>query len=171
LSVIFKSNLLKMKTKLSPVQIGLIVVIVLLLFCIVRANRNKIKEGFMSLSNDFSGKDKCLDSGLRENLMAPCGKFSGQQWSAVEPVKPTMLMSQNPELQNKCLDLNRGNPLMMECNNQAPQLWTIEKDKKIKNVAAGPNNCLDIINDGQNNKMQMRPCGNFSGQKWNVGKN
>jgi hypothetical protein len=26
--------------------------------------------------------------------------------------------------------------------------------------------CLDIINDGKNNKLIMSPCGNYSGQQW-----
>ncbi len=30
-----------------------------------------------------------------------------------------------------------------------------------------PTKCLDIINDGANNKLQMADCGNYSGQNWN----
>jgi hypothetical protein len=36
------------------------------------------------------------------------------------------------------------------------------------NQFTGKNQCLDIINDGTNNKLHMASCGNYSGQQWNV---
>lgn len=32
----------------------------------------------------------------------------------------------------------------------------------------GENKCLDIVNDGTNNKLIMADCGNYSGQMWSI---
>ena len=34
----------------------------------------------------------------------------------------------------------------------------------------GSGKCLDIVNDGTNNKLTMAPCGNYSGQLWLIAK-
>jgi hypothetical protein len=39
---------------------------------------------------------------------------------------------------------------------------------RLRTNFTGADKCLDIINDGQNNKPTMAACGNFSGQKWTV---
>jgi Ricin-type beta-trefoil lectin domain len=39
---------------------------------------------------------------------------------------------------------------------------------RLKTQFTGDNKCLDIINDGANNRPNMANCGNFSGQLWNV---
>jgi hypothetical protein len=39
---------------------------------------------------------------------------------------------------------------------------------RLKTQFTGENKCLDIINDGNNNRPNMANCGNFSGQIWNV---
>jgi Ricin-type beta-trefoil lectin domain len=39
---------------------------------------------------------------------------------------------------------------------------------RLKTQFTGDNKCLDIINDGANNRPNMANCGNFSGQIWNV---
>jgi hypothetical protein len=39
---------------------------------------------------------------------------------------------------------------------------------RLRTDFTGADKCLDIINDGQNNKPTMAACGNFSGQKWTV---
>jgi Ricin-type beta-trefoil lectin domain len=40
----------------------------------------------------------------------------------------------------------------------------------LRNRFTGSGSCLDIVNDGQNDKVKLAPCGNFSGQHWIVGK-
>ena len=40
----------------------------------------------------------------------------------------------------------------------------------LRNRFTGPARCLDIVNDGQNDKLRLAPCGNFSGQHWIVGR-
>jgi uncharacterized membrane protein len=37
-----------------------------------------------------------------------------------------------------------------------------------RNTLTGPNKCLDIINDGENNKLTMATCGNSAGQSWSI---
>lgn len=38
----------------------------------------------------------------------------------------------------------------------------------LRNLFTGPASCLDIINDGKNDKLRLAPCGNFTGQHWIV---
>src|SRR4030095_8777790 len=38
----------------------------------------------------------------------------------------------------------------------------------LRNTFTGSASCLDIINDGQNDKLKLAPCGNFTGQHWFV---
>ena len=51
-------------------------------------------------------------------------------------------------------------PLSQKANAQT-------SDSQLKTQFTGKNKCLDIINDGENNKPAMADCGNFSGQFWN----
>lgn len=39
---------------------------------------------------------------------------------------------------------------------------------RIHNGAAGPNMCLDVVNDGSNSKLTLARCGEFNGQSWSV---
>ncbi|AUB38041.1 Ricin B, lectin domain [Nostoc flagelliforme CCNUN1] len=41
-------------------------------------------------------------------------------------------------------------------------------DYRLRTQFTGSNKCLDIINDGINNKPVMAECGNFSGQLWSI---
>ncbi|MGJ5632884.1 RICIN domain-containing protein [Nostoc sp. CALU 1950] len=41
-------------------------------------------------------------------------------------------------------------------------------DNRLRTQFTGLNKCLDIINDGENNKLIMAKCGNFSGQFWSI---
>ena len=38
----------------------------------------------------------------------------------------------------------------------------------MRTAFTGPDKCLDIVNDGQNNKPTMAACGNFTGQMWSI---
>ena len=40
-----------------------------------------------------------------------------------------------------------------------------------KNNFSGSEKCLDIVNDGQKNKLIMSPCGISTGQQWNQSRN
>jgi hypothetical protein len=42
------------------------------------------------------------------------------------------------------------------------------KQNRFRNTLTGANRCLDIINDGENNKPTMSTCGNFAGQRWSI---
>jgi len=52
-------------------------------------------------------------------------------------------------------------PLIKEANAQP-------SPSHLKTQFTGKDKCLDIINDGENNKPTMADCGNFSGQFWNI---
>ena len=38
----------------------------------------------------------------------------------------------------------------------------------MRTAFTGKAQCLDIVNDGENNRLTMAPCGNFSGQMWSI---
>jgi hypothetical protein len=153
-----------MKLSKSNIVLLMILAIALLFFCMVNADQ----EGFMSLSNNFSGQGKCLDSGPTGAIMAPCGQYSGQQWST----SPSKLVSQNPALAGKCLDLNGGSPIMAGCAPTPAQLWTFLPNKRIQNSdPSSKGKCLEIVNDPYRNKLQMNTCSKFAGQIWTTGLN
>jgi hypothetical protein len=37
---------------------------------------------------------------------------------------------------------------------------------RLTNTFTGPGKCLDIVNDGRNNQLNLAACGNYSGQQW-----
>ena len=51
--------------------------------------------------------------------------------------------------------------LAQEVNAQVEQ-------NRLRNTLTGSGYCLDIINDGDNNKLTMARCGNVSGQRWSL---
>ena len=51
----------------------------------------------------------------------------------------------------------------------APQPRAYADDAmKFRTSFTGPNKCLDIVNEGKNNKLQLADCGNYSGQNWSA---
>ena len=42
------------------------------------------------------------------------------------------------------------------------------KQNRLRNTLTGSGYCLDIINDGDNNKLTMARCGNVAGQRWSL---
>ena len=39
---------------------------------------------------------------------------------------------------------------------------------RLKTEFTGPAKCLDVVNDGYNNRLTMATCGNYSGQTWSI---
>ncbi len=39
---------------------------------------------------------------------------------------------------------------------------------RLQTEFTGSDKCLDIVNDGANNRLTMATCGDFSGQKWKI---
>jgi hypothetical protein len=42
------------------------------------------------------------------------------------------------------------------------------KQNRLRNTLTGSGYCLDIVNDGDNNKLTMARCGNVAGQRWSL---
>lgn len=73
-----------------------------------------------------------------------------------------------------CLDLVDGTNRLAfaRCGARPGQLWHLVQSgstTRLSNAAGGPDRCLDVINDGTNNPLQLVACGNYSGQLWTVG--
>jgi hypothetical protein len=83
--------------------------------------------------------------------------------------------SRNVSLQ---LDLHRKKVVYTDSRSKY-DLYTITQASSVASAAqsyyslktnfTGSGNCLDVVNDGTNNKLQMADCGNFSGQSWSAG--
>lgn len=141
------------------------------------------------LRNSLTGADRCLDivrDGKNNRMtMAKCANVAGQRWSLVA----SETNSQAYRLQtpftgtDKCLgiidDRQNNRVRMGECNNTSRQLWSIAPSKAnpnysgyyvMKNMLAGADKCLEIINDGRNNRVRMSKCSNISAQSWRITK-
>lgn len=59
---------------------------------------------------------------------------------------------------------------MADCGNYSGQFWSIQPAAdgfyRFRTMFTEENKCLDIVNDGVNNKLVMADCGNYSGQFW-----
>jgi hypothetical protein len=128
---------------------------------------------FVGFKNVFSG-NKCLDivndGANNKTIMGTCGKYSGQQWT-MTPADPGHVKFSNRFTgAKKCLEARGTSLLMNDCNADPSQRWKVEADKYNKNYNRVSNGqtkmCVDIINDGQNNKLTLGPCGHYSGQQW-----
>jgi hypothetical protein len=142
------------------------------------------------LRNTLTGSDNCLDiieDGKNNRLtMAQCGNIAGQRWSlTASETNPESYRLQTPFTgADKCLDIindGENNKLIMaKCSKVAGQLWRVTPSKIIpgnsgyyfvKNKLTGASNCLNVIEDGRNNKLTMVKCDNISGQSWKITKN
>ncbi len=139
------------------------------------------------IQNTLTGADKCLDiinDGENNQLtMSRCGNLSGQRWSltANQPNRKNYRLKTPFTGTDKCLDAsnddNTTQPMMAQCNNVAGQRWRLIPSKAnpgysgyylLRNVSTSGDRCLEIINDGENNKFTMAQCGNVAGQSWKV---
>ncbi len=80
--------------------------------------------------------------------------------------------------EGRCLDIindggARDRLVMADCGHYSGQYWVLKQVKgtpyvRFQNGFSGKKLCLDVINDGANNRVHMARCGNFSGQWWLV---
>ena len=73
----------------------------------------------------------------------------------------------------KCIENVSGGVLMRNCSTSQAQEWRmIPTDMpgyvRLKNRQAGFNLCVDILNDGVNDKLHLVTCGNYGGQYWKL---
>ena len=141
------------------------------------------------LRNTLTGSGYCLDiinDGDNNKLtMARCGNVSGQRWSlTASEINPQAYRLQTPFTgTDNCLNITndgKNNKLMMaKCNDIPEQRWSIIPSKSnpgysgyssLRNELAGADKCLNIINDGRNNKLTMAKCSNVAGQSWRITK-
>jgi Ricin-type beta-trefoil lectin domain len=137
--------------------------------------------------NTLTGANTCLDiieDGKNNRLiMAKCANVAGQRWSLTASKKnPQAYQLQTPFTgTDKCLNIiNDGvndKLIMAKCAILPGQLWTILPSPTIpspsgyyflKNNLTGANNCLNVLNDGRNNRLTMAKCDSISGQSWKI---
>lgn len=141
------------------------------------------------LRNTLTGSGYCLDiinDGDNNQLtMARCGNVSGQRWSlTASETNPQVYRLQTPFTgTNNCLetiDDGKNNRLKMaQCSDNLGQLWSIIPSNanpgysgysSLRNDLAGADKCLNIINNGRNNRLTMTTCSNVAGQRWQITK-
>jgi hypothetical protein len=141
------------------------------------------------LRNTLTGADNCLDiindGDNNRPIMTKCGNVSGQRWSMTGSEKnPQAYRLQTPFTgMDKCLSIindGENNKLIMaKCDSVPEQIWRVTPSNVIPgssgyyfvtNQLTGANNCLNVTNDGRNNKLTMVKCDNISGQSWRITK-
>jgi Ricin-type beta-trefoil lectin domain len=139
------------------------------------------------LRNTLTGADSCLDiieDGKNNRLtMTKCANVAGQRWSITASEKnPQAYQLQTPFTgMDKCLNIindgENNKVTMAKCDNIPGQLWSIMPSKTIPspsgyyfltNNLTGASNCLNVLNDGRNNRLTMAKCDNISGQSWRI---
>jgi hypothetical protein len=139
------------------------------------------------LRNTLTGADSCLDiikDGKNNRLMmTECANVAGQRWSMTASEKnPQAYRLQTPFTgMDKCLNIvndgENNQVTMAKCNGLSGQLWRVTPSQTIPgssgyyvvtNVLAGASNCLNVPNDGRNNKLTMAKCSNLPGQIWRI---
>jgi hypothetical protein len=164
----------------------LIVILPIILASILASEVNaQVKQN--RLRNTLTGADSCLDiieDGKNNRLtMTKCANVAGQRWSLTASEKnPQAYRLQTPFTgMDKCLNIiNDGandRVTMAKCGSLPGQLWSISPSKTIPspsgyyfltNNLTGANNCLNVLNDGRNNRLTMAKCDNISGQSWKI---
>ena len=164
----------------------LIVVLPLILASLLANEVNaQVKQN--RLRNTLTGADTCLDiieDGKNNRLtMTKCANVAGQRWSMTAREKnPQAYQLQTTFTgMDKCLNIiNDGandKLTMAKCGNLPGQLWNITPSKTISspsgyyfltNNLTGASNCLNVLNDGRNNRLTMAKCDNISGQSWRI---
>jgi hypothetical protein len=141
------------------------------------------------LRNTLTGSGYCLDiinDGDNNKLtMARCGNVAGQRWSlTASEANPQAYRLQTPFTgTDNCLatiDDGKNNKLAIaKCSDVPGQLWSVIPSKanpgysgysSLRNELTGTDKCLNIINDGRNNKLTMAKCSNVAGQSWIITK-
>jgi hypothetical protein len=164
-----------------------IILPIALVSLLAQAVNAQVKQN--QLRNTLTGADNCLDiieNGKNNRLtMAKCGNTAGQRWSmTASETNPKSYRLQTPFTgKDKCLNIvndGENNKLTMaKCSKVAGQLWKITPSKTtpgnsgyyfVTNQLTGASNCLNVINNGRNNKLTMAKCDNISGQSWNITK-
>jgi Ricin-type beta-trefoil lectin domain len=139
------------------------------------------------LRNTLTGADSCLDilnDGDNSRLiMAKCANVGGQRWSMTASEKnPQAYRLQTPLTgMDKCLSIiddgENNRVTMAKCASLPGQLWSVAPSKTlpgnsgyyfVTNALTGASNCLNVLNDGRNNKLTMAKCDNISGQSWRI---
>jgi hypothetical protein len=137
--------------------------------------------------NTLTGADTCLDiveDGKNNRLtMTKCANVAGQRWSMTATEKnPQAYQLQTPFTgMDKCLSITNDGAnnkvTMAKCSNLPGQLWSVTPSKTIPgnsgyyfvtNALTGASNCLNVLNDGRNNRLTMAKCDNISGQSWRI---
>lgn len=155
-----------MKNKISTKYVLILILILIIMYSLVQFSTN-MDEGYTNqFSKDASGNSLCLDLSGNNIEMRPCGNFTGQQWTSTPWANTSYYKLQNKSDTTKCLN---NNLKMFKCvdNSSNGQRWILPtaENPKFQN-AVNSMNCLDVINDGTNNKLQMAACANVSGQNW-----
>jgi hypothetical protein len=169
-----------MKSKKTIVILSLFLIGLLTQEVNAQVKQNQIR-------NTLTGADTCLDiieDGKNNKLtMAKCGNVAGQRWSmTASETNPESYRLQTPYTgTDKCLNIindGENNKLIMaKCSKVAGQLWRVTPSKTtpgnsgyyfVTNELTGASNCLNVLNDGRNNKLTMAKCDNISGQSWRI---
>ena len=134
---------------------------------------------YYRLTNQWQGENLSLDivnDGINNQpILAKTAKVSGQYWKIKKVGKDTFTLSTEWQGPHKVLDCvqgeNQNRPILNRATRKSGGAWKIiavgNDYYRITNLWLG-NLSLDIINDGENNKIQVAKTGEYSGQFWKI---
>ena len=135
------------------------------------------ESSYVRLTSLWQGSEKCLDvinDGTNNKVqLATCGNYSGQFWK-MDPVNDLGdFQLTNMWLgENKCLSATGPYNDVLEiidCQGPLENTWNFLSYRHGEYQPLMPNGSdyvLDVLNDGQNNKLHLTYFGNYSGQYW-----
>ena len=134
-------------------------------------------NSFYRLTNKWQGDGKSLDilndGNIDQPILGNTGNFSGQSWKINKVGENTYTLTTEWQGDGRKLDCTEGNhnrPVLNEADGPSAT-WMITPTGdgyyRISNKWLSDSS-LDIINDGENNKIQMAKTGNYFGQFWKI---
>ena len=131
----------------------------------------------MRMTNAWRGPEICLEyapGGPITVVLTACNGSAAQIWVGLLDASGAVRLTTRRGGVDRCLDVADGSNRLVfaPCSDRAGQRWHAVDagggNYRLSNDLGGSERCLDVVNDGTNNQVQIAPCGNYSGQFWQL---
>jgi hypothetical protein len=131
------------------------------------------------MTNAWRGDNVCLEAqepspGQLALRLVTCTGDDAQQWVTVPAGGAAIQLTTVRFGAGICLDVDEGSGgaslmTLAPCSSRPGQRFhtsSVGAYTRLTNDLRGPSSCLDVVNDGTNDRVRMAPCGSYSGQSW-----
>jgi hypothetical protein len=131
------------------------------------------------MTNAWRGDNVCLEAqepspGQLALRLVTCTGDDAQQWVTVPAGGAAIQLTTVRFGAGICLDVDEGTGgaslmTLTPCSSRPGQRFhtsSVGAYTRLTNDLRGPSSCLDVVNDGTNDRVRMAPCGSYSGQSW-----